>query len=222
MSRSADRLSITLLSILVSAIVGSACAPSVQMTREEQLQLLKSHAQAAEQVYKGTPASKIADSVVKVLTLMDPPDVRFVHYDNRIVMTRFYTAFMGFGSVNGFDIWAVYFDNLPDSSVKVTVRVIGVQSFGIFASIPPVPHVPPTPIEYTDLSEAESKLFFSRLDYMLGLSSEWIPCGKAREFAKTNGYRVRNEFGPFPRVCGDNWFGIEDRKPEEWDKIKGS
>jgi len=193
----------------------TACTPPPRLTRDEQIQLTKNNAAAGENVYKNIPVSKIADAAVNVLTLMDPPDMSFSHFDNRVVATRFYTAYMVFSTVAGFDIWAVYFKTLPDNTVHVTVRVSGVQNFGMFSSIPPVPPIPPTPAEYTALSEAESKLFFRRLDYMLGLTTEWIPCDKAREFAKTNGYKVHNDFGPFPRICGDNWFGIEDKKPNQ-------
>lgn len=220
MARNSLQLKIAIC--LFSAVLVFGCAKGPQLTREEQLQMLKSHALSGEKVYEGTTVNKVADAAVKVLTLMDPPDARFVHFDNRMIMYRYYTAFMVFNAVHGFDVWALYFEELPNSAVKVTVRVTGVQNFGMFATVPALPHVPSTPAEYTNLSEAENKLFLSRLDYMMGLSTDWIPCSKAKEFAKANGYRVHNDFGPFPRVCGDNWFGIEDRRPEEWDKIRGN
>ena len=74
------------------------------------------------------------------------------------------------------------------------------------------------------LCEAEYKLFFSRLDYLLGLSPTWVSCDGAFAFAKANGYQTGSQTAPgplkgdFPYVCGNGRWGIEDARPPGVDR----
>ncbi|MDO8721528.1 MAG: hypothetical protein Q7J31_04780, partial [Syntrophales bacterium] len=118
------------------------------------------------------------------------------------------------------------FNEKENGIISLTLIVTGVQQSGPFAMLPSKPILSNISVDETVLSEAESKLFFKRVDYFLGKEETWVDCDSAIQFAtkhnyQTNYYTVNGGvFGHFPYICGDNYFGVEDQKPDYFEKRK--
>ena len=193
----------------------SGCAQK-RLSREEQLAIQERNSAAAVQVYEGYTVDELAKAAEKVLYLIDPSDMQITHQKTRIVACRYYTMFLVFNAVHGYDTWVVYFDE-NESKVKVTLMAHTAQNMGMFATLP-TPRLPDEiTLETSVLSEAECRLFFERLDYFLGKTPNWHSCEKTKEWAKEQNLQIVEGCG-LPFVCGHNWFGVEDKTPDYLNK----
>ena len=205
-----------LLIISLYMIVG--CTKQ-QLSREEQLAIQQRNMIAAVKNYSGFTKDQLANSIEKVLYLMDTSDANIVHYENSVVNFRKYLIYMVLSAGFGYDTWVVNINKQDDNSFDVSIAIGHVQNFGMFPTMPQ----PKTPAEIkfpaNALDEAESKLFFERLDYFLGLNNSWRSCKNIKEWAKENNYQGAfiNSFD-LPYICGHNWFGIEDQDPSYLEK----
>jgi hypothetical protein len=194
--------------ILVTLIISVGCMPPRQLTREEQLLSLHKKTNVAQKAYPDISKDKLIAASESVLKLVDPNDVVFFHNDDGFIMRRFYTCFMLFNNVFGYDYWhvdVIQRDGINILEVRAEVR----QNMGMFATVPTEPPKKNLTVEESVLSEAEYILFFKRIDYMLGIEQKWMTCEEARGYIKENKYNGNIMF-----LCGDNYFGIEDRSPE--------
>lgn len=213
-----------LLFICIFPFIVSGCATK-QLTREEQLAMQQRNMKAAVRNYQGFTKNEIANAAEKVLYLIDPADAKIIHQEDKVINYRHYYAFAaGFG----YDTWIVTVKELENKSFDVSVMVGFSQSFGLLG-IAPVPQAK-TPAEINfetnALDEAESMLFFERLDYFLGINPNWRSCENIKEWVKENNYQgmFQDTLGTsrleLPLMCGHNWFGIEDKSPEYLSKKK--
>ena len=199
---------VTLLLALSLLLV--SCAK--EMSREEQLAINNKNISAANKIYSGFSKEDIANAVTKTLELIDPSDSKFTHYENKIIMMRRYFFTLLFNTVIGSDCWIVTFEKLNDQDVSVSLSVSIAQAAGM---VPVGNTTASTNPDKTSVpSECESRLFFKRVDYFLGIEKKWISCKEAKKFMQDNNYYSDNPSSPFPLLCGDNYFGIEAKDPQ--------
>lgn len=198
----------------------SGCGAGKQMSREDQLALRERLKTASTNTYTGFTKEQIFKASEKVMTLIDPADANFSYAENRMVMTRAYSVFLGLHSVHGYDFWILDTKENDDKSISATVIMCKVQSSGAFASKPEIPGLGNVTVNQSSLSEAEARIFFKRLDYMLGIEKTWMTKELAMNFVAENKLftSIGSVGGHLPFICGDNWFGVEDKGPEYFDK----
>jgi len=186
-----------------------------QMSREEQLVLQERTMQASVKVYEGFSVSQLAQATEKVLYLMDPADMRIRHQKSRVFSERRYSIYLVLGMIFGIDTWVIKFEELDSNKIQVSVALGVAESAGMIA-VPPTPRSPEEiTVEYSALCEAESKLFFERLDYFLGKTTRWQSCEGVKKWAQENNFLMTPVFDGLPFMCGHNRFsGLEDKTPE--------
>lgn len=86
-------------------------------------------------------------------------------------MKKYYTLFLVFNAVPGYDFWIVDFVEKNSNEFLVSVIVTTVQDVGMFATLPQSPILSNITIQESTLSEAEAKIFFKRIDYFLGIDN---------------------------------------------------
>ena len=198
--------------IIITSILG--CAQQKQLTRDEQLALHNRKLESCSKLYKKFTKEELLLAIEKVLTLIDPSDVTFIHKENGLMMSRKYTFYLILVAVWGTDYWLI--QTIPENNgVRVTLRGTTVQKQALGPSSGSVPQKLDYPIDSSIFSEAECRVFFKRLDYMLGLEDKWLDCNKAKLFAKQIGIK-----DTFMFMCGDNWFGVNSKNPDYYNKEK--
>ena len=222
------------LLICISMLIISGCSVK-QLSREEQLAIQQNNMKAASKNYKGFTKNEIANAAEKVLYLIDPTDAKIIHQENKVINYRYFVMYLGFGSIVGYDTWVVTMKELKDKSFDVSVMVGTISNSGLFVTIPQPKSSAELNFETNALDEAESMLFFERLDYFLGINPNWRSWENIKKWVEENNYQgIAQEaysrhlypiYTPFknnelPLICGHNWVGIEDKSPEYLNKKK--
>lgn len=224
-----------LLFVCVIPLLVSGCATK-QLTREEQLAMQQRNMKAAVRNYQGFTKNEIANAAEKVLYLIDPADSKIIHQEDKVINYRYFIIYLGLGSDVGYDTWVVTMKELEDKSIDVSVMVGTISNSGLFITAPQPKSLAELNFETDALDEAESMLFFERLDYFLGTNPNWRSCENVKEWVRENNYQgIAQEaysrhlypiytapFGDYelPLICGHNWVGIEDKSPEYLSKKK--
>jgi len=205
-----------ILIVLCFLLIGCA---GKQMTRQDQMDFNNKKIKAATREYKNIPKETIVDAMVKVLTLMDSADASFEYSNDGFIMERYFMLFAVLNATYGYDYWIINFDEKTPETISATVIVTSVFNVGLVIGPPARPVLSNIKPIDTVLSEAEAMLFFNRVDYFLGKNDQWISCKEALAFAESNNYKTNyydfkgKIFGHYPYICGDNYIGIEDNRP---------
>lgn len=162
-------------------------------------------------IYSGVTREKALVAAERVLMLADGDDFRVVHSDEGFEAVRDWMAFVVIVLVIGKDFWTVRVADTPEG-VKVVVQVrIWAEGMG--------PQPTTTKGTWTTASSTSSGsghivdgpalygLFFSRMDYLLGLRQNWPTCEEAD--ADVDGGVT---WGNNKALC--NSFNITDAKPD--------
>lgn len=177
--------------------------------------------------YAGVTKAELAKAVENVLYLMDPTDAKIVRQDDEIINYRYYSDKIKDKYIFGYDTWVVTIKEQKNKSFDVAVMVGIAQDFSAssYSSVQPK-----TPAEMyfkiNALDEAESRLFFERLDYFLGKNPVWRSCENIQTWINENQYQGMfqdtsvSKSGDLPFICGHNWYGIEDKTPDFLNKEK--
>lgn len=190
-----------------------------QSVKSQEKQAPKSN--PAQKNYAGVTRDKLAKAAENVLYLMDPTNAKIVRQDDAVVNYRYYSDKIRDKYISGYDTWVVSIKEQKNKSFDVAVMVGIAQDFGTSAHSSVQPKTPAQMFfKINALDEAESMLFFERLDYFLGKNPVWRSCENIQTWVNENKYRgmfqdtaVSNS-GDLPFICGHNWYGIEDKKPD--------
>lgn len=196
-----------------------------QAVKKQETQKAKSN--PAIKNYAGVTKDELAKAIENVLYLIDPTDAKIVRQDDTVISYRYYSDKLKDNYIFGYDTWVVTISEQKDKSIDVSLLLGIAQDFSTAANSSVQPK---TPAELyfnaNALDEAESVLFFERLDYFLGKSPTWRSCENIQAWVKENNYKgmfhdttVSNSLD-LPFICGHNWYGIEDRDPSFLDKKK--
>lgn len=177
--------------------------------------------------YAGVTKAELVKAIENVLYLIDPTDAKIVQQNDTVISYRYYSDKIRDKYISGYDTWAVTIKEQKNKSFEVAVMIGIAQDF---STSPHSSVQPKTPAQLyfniNALDEAESRLFFERLDYFLGKNPAWRTCENIQTWVKENNYKgmfqdtsVSNRLD-LPFICGHNWYGIEDKSPDFLEKKK--
>jgi hypothetical protein len=184
----------------------SACAPQ-KMTRAEVLDLRKKYDEIRTRAYTGKTPEQILVAVDELFALADD-DYEVSHTQNGCMAYRNWNAMIQTGR----DYWYVSVTEQNGAS-KITIREVSDKTAHAFLPtggggmqmVTEPSMINPDIIEIKEMKERGRlyNLFFARLDYLLGLGSEWISCPVAIKRArKENG--KQEDLNPLCWVASDN------------------
>lgn len=171
--------------------------------------------------YTGCSKQELMHAIKNVLYLMDTKNAKIILQDNAVINYRFYSDTVKNGYIFGYDTWVVNIEEQKDKGFAVSVMVGIAQELTV---TPASSLRPKTPDELyfniNALDEAQSALFFERLDYFLGRNPHWRTCENIQSWVKENNYKGKfqdtavTSSSDLPFICGHNWYGIEDNSPD--------
>lgn len=177
--------------------------------------------------YAGVTKAELAKAVENVLYLMDPTDAKIVRQNDEIINYRYYSDKIKDKYIFGYDTWVVTITEQKNNSFDVAVMVGIAQDFSASAHSSIQPKTPAEMyFKINALDEAESMLFFERIDYFLGKNQNWRSCENIQVWVNENNYQGKfqntavSNSGDLPFICGHNWYGIEDKTPDFLNKEK--
>jgi len=194
--------------LCIAALVVAGCATNAPLTRQEALQ-------ATTRTYAGVTQEQVIGAAERVLRLADGDDFAFAHRPDGFLASRGWSVYLVLGASVGADTWVLSTSTRPDGAVFASVEV-GTSA----AAVTPMATTTPgtwtaaalpagaTPVQ----GRAVYDLFWSRVDYLLGLRETWPTCkesdaavssGKTRGFndALCNSFNVKDETPAGPMVA---------------------
>ena len=164
-------------SSLASCLLGVllvSCATNRSMTREEWLT-------NTQKTYTGVTKEELIKKAEEVLTLADGTDFRFAHSEKGFTASRKWIVYMVIAAAMGTDSWSF---EVQEKNGKLIASVqAGTQAGSIGADGNGGTFTAPTmgePIQ----SAATYKMFWDRLDYLLGKRTDWADCRTMKEQIK--------------------------------------
>jgi len=184
----------------------SACAKYTRndvqlLTREEALRATDEKIAATTRIFENVKAEDVLIAVDKIFRLCDGSDFKLNHTESAVTGSRRWSIYLVLNAVFGVDNWIVTADQIDDN-VKVTVLV---NSSATTIAVPLVGDAVPD-INSTIPGNALYAVFFNRLDYLLGKSTEWWDCETAKKKIKELGLN-----GEIDSLCH---FTVKDDKPK--------
>lgn len=165
----------------------SACAKYARndvqlLTREEALKARNESIAATTRIFENVKKEDVLIAVDKIFRLCDGSDFKLNHTESAVTGSRRWSIYLVLNAVFGVDNWIVTADQIDDN-VKVTVLV---NSSATTIAVPLVGDTPPD-INSTIPGNALYAVFFNRLGYLLGESTEWWDCETAKKKIKELG-----------------------------------
>jgi len=176
------------------------------MSREEWLQ-------ATQRTY-GTTQENVIKATEKIFRLADGDDFKVAHHENGLTATRPWIVYMVFTGATGTDYWSLNVkDNNGKTKASIAVSTDGNAVAPIATTSPGVysagsAAIAGTPVNGTALYD----LFWSRMDWMLGLRKDWMGCKEADAMVKE-----KKVWGTNEALC--NSFNIKDTLPTEEERV---
>lgn len=124
----------------------------------------------------------------ELLRLIDPKKTSLTYRDGGVTAVRNYFSFQLIAAESGTATWSV---DVADSPGGAVVTIQGSQQRAPQSFVLPATSVYDVPLK----GNAAYRLFFSRLDYLLGLSPTWIPCYQASSL------QASGSIGPVTSLC---------------------
>jgi len=201
--------------LLILLLCGCATIP--QLTREESLKLRNEQIATTTKIYNNVTKEDVLIATDKLFRLADGDDFTITHTENTVLGNRRWLIYLVLAAAMGQDNWIVAAEENPvDKTVKVVVRVStvsnnlapmmttgGANTWSV-ATLPGV--------ENTIPGKALYYIFFKRLDYLLGITDEWLDCERADAIIKEEKISGSTE-------CLCNSFNIKDSKPDKMDVV---
>ena len=154
-------------SLIATMLFAAGCATKPTMTREAFLD-------ATTRTYAKSP-DEILNAAQKVLQLADGDDFNFSHSEDGMAASRNWMIYLVFSAAFGNDVWQVKTTKQPDGKTKVFVSA-STNPGGTVAplgnGVATLPGTAGNAVQGTALYD----LFYSRLEYLMGLNKEWITC----------------------------------------------
>lgn len=186
---------------LAALLAGCVSAPKGPATRAEWEAI-------HQREFAGKSARDVQDAAEKVLALADH-DFTFEYPEGQLIGRRPWMIYLAIAIGSGTDYWTIS-THETDAGTRATV-----QTTRDSTAIAPSPVVggsgaavmsASTPGQPVVTREAYD-LFWSRVEYMLGLREDWIDCDAARAMVSARGGKK----GYLDTLCA---FNTDDKRPE--------
>lgn len=188
--------------VLVALIIQGCAANTPTLTREEWLSV-------TSRTYVDVTKDEALASAQTLLELADGDDFDIFHTQDGLYASRNWFVYMIISAVSGIDYWRIDAEEVSEG-VRVSVQVntqmqalvpMATTSGDWTATSAPMAG---SPVNGTAIYD----VFWSRMDYLLGQSEEWMDCELANR-------RVSDglAWGTNEALC--NSFNVNDEKPPE-------
>lgn len=118
----------------------------------------------------------------EVFKLSDGGDFSFAYTDDELIATRRWMFYTGLANFDGTDTWRVKATRGPNGATKATVIVYRSSSDQTMVLTTPTPSYATTGTGGLPVSTPwDYRLFWLRMEFLLGNSSEWLDCKAASE-----------------------------------------
>lgn len=190
-----------MLTVLMLLVISAGCAiKRPPMSREEWLAVSSRH-------YEGATKEQVISAAEKILRLADGDDFKIVHTEEGIYASRNWSVYLILAATMGTDYWkfkVVQEDNTVMAVVQINrqqqaVTPMATSSGAWTATTMPMAGIP---VDGTAIYD----VFWSRMDYLLGVRSEWMSCKVADERV-----RLGVVWGSNEALC--NSFNVKDDTP---------
>lgn len=184
--------------LVIFFIVFCGCAPK-QKSLAELDAALRLNEQASVREYIGKTPDEVRAAVQRVLFLLDPPDMKFDVQSDKLLATRWGFYYNIFSVMTVRDWYEVDIRQAGSNTVvKFTyengpLEFMGSMQVNFKSNIP---------VSARNI-RADFELFHDRVEYILGIRTEWPTCKDA--LAKNQGSVLCNSLG------------VDDKNPD-WDK----
>ncbi|XUH15167.1 hypothetical protein FC419_18135 [Bordetella pertussis] len=183
-----------------TALLVGCAAKQPQLTRSEYLKV-------TQRTYEGKSAEEVLNAAEKLFRLADGDDFKFFHDDDSMSASRSWIVYVVLAAAMGTDTWTVRTKEIP-GGVRVSAAlntsagsVLPMPTTGGDMSAGTTPgmggNVPGTAIY---------DVFWARMDYLLGLSDQWMTCEESNRRVSTGAV-----WGPNDALC--NGFNVKDDLP---------
>jgi hypothetical protein len=196
----ASKAKSALCCLLVGALVAGCAGPQLQ-TREDWLA-------ATSRTYRDVAKDDILRAGEHLFRLADGTDFTIVHQQDALIASRQWMVYLVIAVGFGTDHWVVRAQEARDGAIQVTVSA-STQSQMAGPSQPTLsggtPSMGPTfgsPVT----NPALYRLFWARMDYLLGVSDKWLTCDDASSV-----YQVSRASNGMELLC--NPLNVNDDKP---------
>jgi hypothetical protein len=181
---------------LCTGLAGCASAPHTIVDRSDFLA-------EATRTYPGENPERIIQAAQIVLKTSDPTDFEFRNTVNGFTGLRRYVVYAVLASAVGREKWdfTVDFPTPGQARASVSISEAG-QTTGGYSR---------TPYENTMASVPLYRLFWKRVDYMLGRRPDWVTCDQAASELKEEGTNTISALGG---LCGPTSDGRDAPAPQ--------
>lgn len=140
-----------------------------------------------KRVYRDLSEEKILSAAERLFVLWDGEDFTFSYGDSELTASRTWSFFAVVSYVDGTDYWKLKTKKISDNEVEVQVSLAVANSQSSMVIGGASPFMGPamsggsqvnTPYIY--------RLFWSRMDYLLGLSDSWYSCDDWKKIANVD------------------------------------
>ncbi|WP_413612881.1 hypothetical protein [Bdellovibrio sp. HCB-110] len=179
----------------VLTVLTASCAHQKQLSRDEWLALTQRN-------YSGVTKETLIAKAEEVLRLADGDDFKFHHSENGFTASRNWLVYIVIGAASGTDVWNFQVEPTTDSwKVKVSVSTTSGNTSATAVGAITTPNQ-----SSTEQGNAIYNIFWNRLDYLLGKSTQWMDCRLASRKLSSGEY-----FGNDEALC--NSFNMTNNYP---------
>lgn len=188
--------------ILGAVILTAGCATSKprELTREEWLT-------TTTRVYDGVEKERVIKAAERLFRLSDGDDFKIAHYEEGLYATRNWSVYVVLAASFGTDYWKLAV--IPEkkgvkASIQVNTQSQAVSPMMVSGGAWTATSMPMSgsPVMGTAIYD----IFWSRMNYLLGLRQDWMTCQMADERVKSGVTWGTNE-----ALC--NSFNVKDAVP---------
>ena len=157
-----------------------ACAHRQTLTLDQLDALMAENTKLASRIYIDKTPSEVRSAAHRVLYLLDPTDMQFDVQKNELLATRSGMLLVAWLLLNTRDWYSVNFKQSKESTV-MTFGIVNESNHNILVGgFIPQSFKSNIPISTTN-NPADFKLFHDRVEYVLGIRSDWTTCEEAKK-----------------------------------------
>lgn len=165
--------------ILLASFILYGCAVSNQNKTLAELDAsYEDNIKASTRIYKNKNPIQVREAAYKVLSLLDPDDIKFDIKEGGLMATRFNTYYAVLAVGSGRDWYSVDIQKNGSGSI-VRFGFYGELNHGLIVQPIAESYKSNIPVGAHN-STNDYNLFFDRLDYFLGINSTWETCDLAK------------------------------------------
>ena len=187
-------------SVLIACLCLMSCAAPYKIANRDD------YLAEATRIYPSEQKERVIRAAETIIKISDPDDVDMRYVNNGFTALRRYVVYAVIASAAGQERW-VFQTEEKDKAIEASLSISeGGRSYGGYTS---------QPYEAAMNSIPLYRLFWKRMDYMLGRRPDWVTCDQEGDLITKAGGSPTNSLGG---LCGPTSQG-RDSVPEPMPKV---